>query len=71
MVKIQTRKIPKKCKRQVRIYKQHLMLFPLARNEELTPFLKEQLQFGMNIKDDTLNITLKKQKPRGNLRENA
>ena len=55
----------------MRIYKQHLMPFPLARNEELTPFLKEQLQFGMNIKDDTLNITLKKQKPRGNLRENA
>jgi hypothetical protein len=60
MVKIQTRKIPKKYKRKVRIYKQHLMLFPLARNEELAPFLKEKMQFGMNIIDDTLNITLRK-----------
>jgi hypothetical protein len=67
MVKIQTKKIPKKYKRKVRIYKQHLMLFPLARNEELTPFLKEQLQFGMNIKDDTLNITLKKNRVTGKI----
>jgi hypothetical protein len=67
MVKIQTKKIPKKYKRKVRIYKQHLMLFPLARNEELIPFLKEQLQFGMNIIDDTLNITLKKNRVTGKI----
>ena len=60
MVKIQTRKISKKYKRKVRIYKQHLLLFPLARNEELMPFLKEQIQFGMYIIDDTVTITLRK-----------
>jgi hypothetical protein len=38
------------------------MLFPLSRNQELTPFLKEELQFDMNIKGDTLYIELKKQK---------
>ena len=64
MVKIQTRTIRKKYKRNQPDYeyKQHLIPVPLAKNEELTPFLKKQLDFDMNIKDDTLNVKLKKQK---------
>jgi hypothetical protein len=63
MVKIQTRTIRKKNKagKPPYVYKQHLIPVPLTRNEELKPFLKKQLEFGMNVKDDNLDVSLKKQ----------
>ena len=66
MVKIQTRTIRKRNKggKPDYVYKQHLIPVPLARNEELKPFLKKQLDFGMNVKDDDLGVSLKKQKDR-------
>jgi hypothetical protein len=43
-------------------YKQHLLPFPIGQNEALKPFLEKELHFKMNAKDDTLNVTLKRQK---------
>ncbi len=64
MVKIQARKIRKRYKREKDAYNyiQHLMPFPIAQNEELKPFLKKELQFSMQVKDDTLYIALRKLK---------
>ena len=64
MVKIQTKTIRKKAKRGQPDYvsKQHLMPFPTAQNEELKPFLKKDLQFKMKVEEDTLKVTLKKEK---------
>ena len=64
MVKIQSKTIRKGYKKGKReySYKQHLLPFPIRQNETLTTFLKKELQFEMNAKDDTLNIALKKQK---------
>lgn len=63
MVKIQTRIIRKKYKRSKPpyTYKQHLLPFPLTENQRLQPFLKKRLDIEMKIKDDTINLTLKKQ----------
>lgn len=71
MVKIQIRTVRKKYKKNQPSYeyKQHLIPIPLTKNEQLTPFLKQQLDFDMNIKDDTINVKLKKQKTEGNSNE--
>ncbi len=61
MVKIQSKKITKQYKRGTYSYTQHLLPFPAARNRELEPFLKKQLNFNMTSKGDTLNLSLKKQ----------
>ena len=61
MVKIQSKKITKEYKKRTYRYTQHLMPFPLARNEELEPFLKRQLKFKMNTQGDMLNVSLKKE----------
>lgn len=45
-------------------YKQHLLPFPVRENENLEPFLKKELQFKMNVKDDTFHAVLKKQEDR-------
>jgi hypothetical protein len=45
------------------------MPFPTSQNEELAPFLKRDLQFSMKIKEDTLDVTLKKEKIDGTLDE--
>jgi hypothetical protein len=45
------------------------MPFPLAENKELSPFLKQTLHFSMNIDEDTLTITLKKEKREVNQHE--
>jgi len=73
LVKIQTKTIRKKAKggQPDYICKQHLMPFPTSQNEELKPFLKKDLQFNMKVKEDTLNVTLKKEKTGGTLDENA
>ena len=47
------------------------MPFPTSQNEELAPFLKKDLQFSMKVKEDILNVTLKKEKTDGTLDENA
>ncbi len=64
MVKIQSKKIPKRYKRNQppRIYVQNLVPVPLSENEELAPFLKRELHFSMIVDGDTLTITLKKEK---------
>ncbi len=64
MVKIQTRIIRKKYKRNQPEYeyKQHLIPIPLRRNDEMAPFLKQDLDLELGIKDDTVNLKLKKQK---------
>ena len=73
LVKIQTKTIRKKAKRGQPPYvcKQHLMPFPTSQNEELAPFLKKDLQFSMKVEEDTLKVTLKKEKTDGTLDENA
>ena len=38
------------------------MPFPIKQNEELKPFLKEELQFKMNVKNDTFYVELKRPK---------
>ena len=45
------------------------MPFPTSQNEELTSFLNKDLQFNMKVKEDTLNVTLKKDKTEGTLDE--
>lgn len=64
MVKIQSKTIKKgyKRKKDAYNYTQNLMPFPIARNEELTTFLRKELQFSMSVADDTLHIALKKPK---------
>jgi hypothetical protein len=64
MVKIQTRIVRKKYKKSQPAYeyKQHLIAFPLSKNEEIASFLNQQLNFELEIKDDTMNLKLKKQK---------
>jgi hypothetical protein len=64
LVKIQTKTIRKRYGRSKSEYhyKQHLLPFPIKQNEALEPFLKKELQFKMNVEDDTLHVTLKKQK---------
>ncbi|MFA5571501.1 MAG: hypothetical protein GX799_03460 [Crenarchaeota archaeon] len=66
MVKIQSKTIRKKYKPTAPpyTYTQHLMLFPLEQNDELTPFLKQELEFTMTVNEDILHITLKKRKHR-------
>jgi hypothetical protein len=63
-VKIQSKTIRKGYKRSKRQYSytQHLLPFPTSQNHALKPFLKKELQFKMDAKGDTLNITLTKQK---------
>lgn len=67
MVRIQTKTIRKKAKGSQPDYvcKQHLMPFPTSQNKELAPFLKQNLQFNMKVKEDTINVTLKKEKTEG------
>ncbi|MCW3994521.1 MAG: hypothetical protein NWE98_00020 [Candidatus Bathyarchaeota archaeon] len=64
LVKIQTKTITKRYGRSKNTYhyKQHLLPFPVKENENLKPFLKKELQFKMNATNDTLNVTLTKQK---------
>ncbi len=64
MVKIQSKTIRKKYKPKgpPYAYTQHLMLFPLGQNDELAPFLKQELEFTMTVSEDRLHITLKKEK---------
>jgi hypothetical protein len=63
-VKIQSKTIRKGYKRSKRQYSytQHLLPFPTNQNQALKPFLKKELEFKMDAKGDTLNITLTKQK---------
>ncbi len=63
-MKIQSKRITKQYKTGTYSYKQHLLPFPVARNQELEPFLKKQLTFNMTTKGDTLNLSLKKQENR-------
>ena len=67
MVRLQTKKIKKKYKQEKGkyCYPQHLLPFPRRENKALQPFLKKDLQFRMNVKDDTLNVSLKKPKDEG------
>ncbi len=58
MVKIHTRTIAKKYRDKVYCYKQNIILLPLNSNEELAPFLGQQLE--LNIKDGTIILTPKK-----------
>jgi len=65
MVKIQSKTIRKRYKPKAPpyTYTQHLMLFPLEQqNDELTPFLRQELEFTMTVNEDMLHITLKKEK---------
>jgi hypothetical protein len=64
LVKIQSKTIRKGYKKNKGKYNyvQHLMPFPIGQNENLKPFLKQELRFKMNIKGDTLYVELKKQK---------
>ncbi|MBT0160195.1 hypothetical protein G4O51_09445 [Candidatus Bathyarchaeota archaeon A05DMB-2] len=64
MVRIQSKTIRKRYGRGKGEYSytQHLLPFPTRENEALKPFLKKELQFKMNVNNDTLNVTLKKQK---------
>lgn len=75
MVKIQSKTIKKgyKRKKDAYNYTQHLMPFPIAQNEELTPFLKKELQFSMSVDGDTLYVALTKPKEEseGTQNENA
>jgi hypothetical protein len=43
-------------------YKKNMLPFPIKENEALKPFLKKELEFKMNVKDDTLHVALKQQK---------
>jgi hypothetical protein len=63
-VKIQSKTIRKGYKRSKRQYSytQHLLPFPTNQNQALKPFLRKELEFKMDVKGDTLNITLTKQK---------
>ena len=67
MVKIQTRIARKKYKKSQPPYeyKQHLIAIPLSKNKEIAPFLNQQLNFELEIKDDTMNLKLKKEKTKG------
>lgn len=58
MVKIQIRTIPKKYRDKVYTYKQHVVALPLSCNEDLAPFLGQELYF--KIEDDALILSLKK-----------
>ncbi len=63
MVRIQTRTIRKKYKRNKPPYtcKKHLLPFPLTQNGNIEAFLKKELNLNMAITDkDTINFTLKK-----------
>ena len=62
MVKLQTKTIKKRYGRNKSeySYKKHMLPFPIKENEALEPFLKKELDFKMNIKDDTIQIMLKK-----------
>jgi hypothetical protein len=65
-VKLQTKTIRKRYGRGKGeyCYKQHLLPFPTRENEALEPFLKKELEFKMNVKDDTLHVALNKQRKR-------
>ena len=64
MVRIQSKTIKKgyKRKKDAYNYTQHLMPFPIPQNNEVTPFLKKELQFSMSVDGDTLYIALTKPK---------
>jgi len=64
MVKIQTRIARKKYKKSQPPYEytQHLIAIPLGKNKEISSFLNQQLDLDIEIKDDILNLKLKKQK---------
>jgi hypothetical protein len=49
------------------------MPFPIPQNNQVTPFLKKELQFVMSVDGDTLYIALTKPKEQteGNQKENA
>jgi hypothetical protein len=66
MVKIQSKTIRKRYKPKgpPYTYTQHLMLFPLERNDELTPFLRQELEFTMTVNEDIIHITLRKRNHR-------
>ena len=72
MVKIQSRTIRKSYGRGKNeySYKQHLLPFPTIENKALEPFLKKGLQFRMNVKNETLNVALKKQKEKAATNQN-
>ncbi len=64
MVKIQTRLIRKRYKRgtQPYVYRQLLLPFPAKCNRVLEPFLKKKLHFELDVKDETVSISLTEQK---------
>ena len=58
MVKIQTRIVRKKYRDKVHTYTQNVVVLPLSCNENLAPFLGQQL--NLKIEDCTLILSLKK-----------
>ena len=67
MVKIQIRISRKKYKRNQPAYeyKQHLILIPMSKNNQIELFLQQKLDIELSVNENTLNLKLKKQKSKG------